>query len=401
MATYWIVGVSGGPDSMALLDQLRVEKRSLVVVHVNYHQRDSAQRDQDLVERYCQQYQIPCVVFDGSNLGEGNFQDLARRFRYQAFREVYVAYDAGRLVLGHHLDDQYETILFELLSQRKPDYLGMRKYSRIQKMLVYRPLLETSKEELIDYCHQHNIEYGIDESNLDRTYTRNQIRQVLKDFSQEDKQLLLAYRRHYGRIRKQQNKEVQKFLTTQSSRMNLQAYQLLEDRIRPLVLRAFFKDHQIDTHEMSFRFFKDLDDKIKRGSHFDQMIDENLMLRLEYGYIFMVGTTRASYEYVLEKVQYFETKYFKVQATGPSNCALTLYESDFPITIRSPKPEDEIYMRFGHKKVSRFFIDRKIGKQERQLWPVVENARKEVIFVTNLGCDINHYSTKPSLYVVK
>ncbi len=401
MATYWIVGVSGGPDSMALLDQLRIEKRSLVVVHVNYHQRESAQRDQDLVEKYCQQYQIPCVVFDGSNLGPGNFQDLARRFRYEAFREVYVAYGAQRLVLGHHLDDQYETILFELLSQRKPNYLGMRKYSRIQKMLVYRPLLETSKEELVAYCQQHHVEYGIDESNLDRTYTRNQIRQVLKDFTQEDKQLLLAYRCHYGRIRKQQNKEVQRFLRTQSSRIDLQAYLLLEDRIRLLVLRAFFNDHQIDTHERSFRFFKDLDDKIKRGSHFDQMIDDNLMLRLEYGYIFMVATTKASYEYVLDKVEYFETPYFKVQATGPSHCALTLSESDFPITIRSPKPDDEIHMRFGHKKVNRFFIDRKIGKHERQLWPVVENATKEVIFVTNLGCDINHYSTKPSLYVVK
>ena len=399
--TYWIVGVSGGPDSMALLDRLRLKGRSLVVVHVNYQQRETALRDQLIVEKYCNQYSIPCVVYDGSQLGKGNFQDLARRFRYQVFSEVYEAYQATRLVLGHHLDDQYETILFQLLSQRKPNELGMKRFTRVQGMRVYRPLLETSKEELIDYCNRNQLEYGVDESNVSLKYTRNRIRLALEDLTVQQKQLLLDYRKHYGKVRKLQNQQVEQFLKKYPEKIALKEYLLLESSIRPLVLRRFFEKQKVDTHEITFRFFKDLDDKLSHNQQFDQKLEDNLLIRVEYGYIFLVDSKVEPYAFVLSKVAYFKTEHFKVQSSGPASCALTLTEADFPIIIRSPKPDDEILMRFGRKKVNRFFIDRKIGKQQRQAWPVVENALKEVIFVAYLGCDINHYSTKPSLYVVK
>ncbi len=400
MKPYWIVGVSGGVDSMALLHQLVEAKRTLVVVHVNYQQRRSADRDQRIVEEFCTKHKIPLVVFDGSNLGTGNFQDLARDFRYQAFFEVYQAYQAQRLVLAHHLDDQYETILFQLLTNRRPRYLGMKRFTKIKDMLVYRPLLNTSKQELIDYAQQHQLAYGFDESNLDLKYTRNQIRAALEHISDADKELLLTYQKHYRKQRKQQERRIHKLMKQGDTRIELERYQRLETSTRLLLLRKLVENF-VDVHSFSFRYFKDLDDKLHKAIGFDQNLDETYSIRLEYGIISIIDSKLTQFEYVFDKIEWVETPYFQLKPEGKTIEGLTLDNDDFPITIRSPKPADEIKMRFGTKKVNRFFIDRKIEKQQRKLWPVVENAKNEVIFVAEFGCDINHYSTKPTIYVVK
>lgn len=58
-------------------------------------------------------------------------------------------------------------------------------------------------------------------------------------------------------------------------------------------------------------------------------------------------------------------------------------------------------MKYGRKKLSRFFIDRKIPKHMRSLWPIVENVDGEIILVAELGCNLSHFSNNPSVFVVK
>ena len=96
-----------------------------------------------------------------------------------------------------------------------------------------------------------------------------------------------------------------------------------------------------------------------------------------------------------------ECEYFKISKEGSSVEALTLSESDFPITIRSPKPMDAIQLRFGRKKVNRFFIDRKISHKERKTYPIVVNRMGNVVLVPKLGCDVEHYSIQPNCFVLK
>ena len=83
----WIIGVSGGPDSMALLDLAFRHGVNCVVVHVNYQKRDTAKRDQELVQLYCNKHNIECYVFNAIEF-KGNFQDQAREYRYSRFKEV-------------------------------------------------------------------------------------------------------------------------------------------------------------------------------------------------------------------------------------------------------------------------------------------------------------------------
>ncbi|MFQ7538911.1 MAG: tRNA lysidine(34) synthetase TilS, partial [Clostridium sp.] len=108
-----------------------------------------------------------------------------------------------------------------------------------------------------------------------------------------------------------------------------------------------------------------------------------------------------SYSYQYEKPVFEKTPYFETASQGMRVDAVTLQEEDWPITIRNAQPQDAIQLRFGVKKLNRWFIDRKIPKKERKLWPVVVNAAGNVILVPKIGCDIAHFSNNPTLFVLK
>ena len=86
---------------------------------------------------------------------------------------------------------------------------------------------------------------------------------------------------------------------------------------------------------------------------------------------------------------------------GETTEAVTLAEEDFPITIRSPQPQDAIQLRFGKKRLNRWFIDRKIPPDQRRSWPVVVNRRGEIVLVPKIGCNVAHYSNNPTCFVIK
>ena len=106
-----------------------------------------------------------------------------------------------------------------------------------------------------------------------------------------------------------------------------------------------------------------------------------------------------NYEFVLEGIDFLHETCFDIVNQGKSTEALSVTEGDFPLTIRNVREGDVIAMRFGHKKLHRFLMDRHIPLLVRKSWPVVVNAMGQVILVPELGCDVNHYSVKPDLYV--
>ena len=75
----YIIGVSGGPDSMALLDMCKKQGYSLVVAHMNYQKRDSALRDEEIVRKYCEENGIPCVIRKQNKTCQGDFSGIRQR----------------------------------------------------------------------------------------------------------------------------------------------------------------------------------------------------------------------------------------------------------------------------------------------------------------------------------
>lgn len=189
-----LVGVSGGADSMCLLDILdsmaygRTEDPKekpfpgIVAVHVNHGLRVEADADEELVRVYCAKKNIPFVAgrFDIRKLADDkkmSLEEAGRDRRYAFFNEIAGEYggESGsvRIAVAHHREDQGETILMNLFRGAGPDGLtGMQPLSSN----IIRPLLFASKKEILDYMEENGITYAEDLSNRDNTYSRNQWR---------------------------------------------------------------------------------------------------------------------------------------------------------------------------------------------------------------------------------
>ena len=171
-----IAGISGGPDSMALLYIMHRLNVDVTAVHCNYQVRgEASEKDQQLVEEVCKLWSIECVSvrLEPEEKGSENFQLWARNRRYSIFRDLKKEIDAEYIVTAHHLDDQLETILQKILrGSGISAWAGMK----ILDGELFRPLLKTDKSEIMQFVQAQNVPYRIDSSNEESTYARNFLR---------------------------------------------------------------------------------------------------------------------------------------------------------------------------------------------------------------------------------
>lgn len=179
-----VVGVSGGPDSMALLDLLwKLQKRvgfALTAAHVHHGLREvDADLDQELVASYCKGRSIPfaCTQVDveawAKERGLG-IEEAGREVRYDYFRSLMKNGCPSKIATGHHLDDQVETVLMRIL--RGTGMKGLQGMEPVRKDGVIRPLLCAWKSEIMEYCKIHAIPYRMDATNYQEMYHRNRLR---------------------------------------------------------------------------------------------------------------------------------------------------------------------------------------------------------------------------------
>jgi tRNA(Ile)-lysidine synthase len=173
------VGVSGGPDSVALLaalaelsTELRVE---LCVLHFNHHLRADADADQECVETVAAALGVPCVVGDSESLhGGGNLEERAREQRYAFFTRAASRHGCARVATGHTADDQAETVLMRLLRGAGAD--GLAGIPPVRDGFIIRPLLECRRQQVLEFLETRGLPYRADASNFDRRHLRNRVR---------------------------------------------------------------------------------------------------------------------------------------------------------------------------------------------------------------------------------
>lgn len=375
---------------MALLDMMN-DKYEVYVAHVNYHHRDSALRDELIVEDYCRKYDIPYFKKDYVEVDGGNFQENARISRYEFYKEIVDKYDLDCVMLAHHKDDLIETYLMQKKRKSHVYYYGLKRSVNNFGIKIVRPLLKFTKDDLKDYCDNHGIVYGIDESNLSDDYQRNRIRHdVIEKMSLREKNLLVREINLLNKENNRLNKECVSFINKRS-RIPVVEFLSYEDKIR--LLRLFLGV------SISRKQANELIRQISTTKSFEVLIEDKYLC-LEYGYV-EVYKKEDDYSYELLDIKYFKTKYFKLCKSGKTIESFNVSEDDFPLTIRNYKEGDSIELRYGTKKLNRFFIDNKISYRQRKMWPVVVNSAGTAIFVPNIGCDVNHYSKNANMYMLK
>ena len=181
------VGVSGGPDSVALLSALLAQPKSsrlyLSVLHVNHGLRPEAEREQRHVERLCRRWQLPCVVKKLDSSPPHGLEAWARAERYRFFGVAMEREELDYLALAHTRDDQAETVLFRLLrGSARRGLSGMPPSRTIgtrgDKRLI-RPLLDCTRQEVLAYLAERRLSSVTDPTNADLSYARNRIRHRL------------------------------------------------------------------------------------------------------------------------------------------------------------------------------------------------------------------------------
>jgi tRNA(Ile)-lysidine synthase len=179
------VAVSGGPDSTALLALLirlvPAWNLSLTAVHINYRLRgEESDADEAFVSDFCKARHIPLVVLRPSLTRQRHrtsWQEMARLSRYEAMKQLAGKIGADRIVLGHTANDQAETILMWML--RGAGLTGLAGMPFVRESLIVRPLLCSTRQEILAFLRDEGLTYREDSSNATGRYRRNRIRAEL------------------------------------------------------------------------------------------------------------------------------------------------------------------------------------------------------------------------------
>lgn len=189
-----VVGVSGGPDSITLLDLLlklknqNIIKFDIVVCHINHMIREEATSDEGYVKEYCNKHNIECFVkrAEVEEIAKQNkmgTEETGRKIRYDFFYEILEKTKSNKIATAHNANDNAETVLMNII--RGCGTSGLKGIEANNKQLI-RPLIECSRTEIEEYCKQNNLNPRIDKTNFENDYTRNKIRNMLIPYIQEN-----------------------------------------------------------------------------------------------------------------------------------------------------------------------------------------------------------------------
>lgn len=400
----YVVGVSGGVDSMSLLDFLYVHDYRIVVCHVNYHYRHDSDEDQRLVEAYCHEREITLHIkeIDASVKHDGNFQMLAREQRYHFYQEIGKQYHTNKVILAHHKDDVIETILMQLNRNNKEGFLGIQEISEVLSMTIYRPLLSTSKHSLYGYCHEHQVPFHEDYTNFEKDFTRDYIRNVvLPEYSNDKKEELLQIAHEHNTRYLQKEAMMQRYYDEYLNEGCIHYQQFNEEQLNRM-LYFMLKQHIYPPY-ISKSLLTEIKKELQsKKPNIELSLPVNSLFIKEYDNMYVLNHKQdAGYCLKFPRLVYDKHEHFYLSSTGHINEGICVKESDFPITIRTFQPSDVIVTSGGTKKVSRLFIDRKIPRLQRKTWPIVERNDGTIILIPHIAKNIGYLYTKPNMFVVK
>lgn len=190
-----VVGVSGGPDSMALLNALiNIRKNSnfkftITVAHINHMIRVEADEETKYVQNFCKQNNIECFIKKekvekiAKNEKIGT-EEAGRKVRYSFFDEVAKKVNANKIATAHNANDNAETVLMNII--RGSGTSGLKGIEPIRENKYIRPLINSTRTEIEEYCEEQNLTPKIDKSNMENIYTRNKIRNQLIPYIKEN-----------------------------------------------------------------------------------------------------------------------------------------------------------------------------------------------------------------------
>lgn len=186
-----VLGVSGGSDSICMLEILNKLKETLnfeiFVAHVNHGLRENAKIDEEYVKEFCEKINVECFVLHAdikkySKQNKVGLEEAGRKIRYEFFDEILEKTSSNKIAIAHNKNDRVETIILNIL--RGTGSLGLKGID-IKFNKYIRPLLEVQRSEIEEYVLKNNLNPRIDESNFENDYSRNKVRNIMIPYIKE------------------------------------------------------------------------------------------------------------------------------------------------------------------------------------------------------------------------
>ncbi len=384
---HYLLGCSGGVDSMVMADLLLQLKLSFALVHCNFQLRgEESKLDEKFVADFANANKLPLHTrrFETKEYARQNklsTQLAARALRYEYFERLLSENPKRRMILGHHADDSLETIIVNLGRG-----CGLMPLSGINpaRELYYRPLWLTPRKEILNYAKHHNIAWREDCSNHSDDYLRNHIRHHV-----------------IPPLKKAFNDLDQSFLTTlQNSNSDRALFDsLIEARLRSVIQKneteERFPLNHINTHPQEFSLIYHW---LKDKGNFDMQAIEKTIRQGESGKVFESGKAKLllDREYLIFRINSIpDAALYRIEEgassiTSPLRMSFALktgmrdfkslnqmqacmdYDKlTFPLTLRHWREGDKFVplgMK-GSKKLSDFFVDHKLSRFDKEdLW---------------------------------
>ena len=190
-----VVGVSGGPDSISLLNILNKFQKNkiinfeMIVAHINHQIREEANSDEEYVKEYCEKNQIKFFakridVIKYANNNKMGLEEAGRKIRYDFFDEILKQENANKIAIAHNKNDKAETIIMNII--RGSGISGLRGIEPIRDRKYIRPIIECERDEIEKYAEENKLNPRIDKTNFENDCTRNKIRNIVLPYVKKE-----------------------------------------------------------------------------------------------------------------------------------------------------------------------------------------------------------------------
>ncbi len=405
-----IVAVSGGLDSMVLLDLMSKLTDQIIVVHINYNMRGvDSEGDEDLVRAIALRIGAECIVkqADPAFLKAGNFQENSRNFRYTVFDEVADTYNIEYVCIAHHADDQAETVLMNLV--RGSNSNGLTGMEAVNGRYI-RPLLTMRRSQIASYAESSGVQFREDSSNGQNFYLRNTIRNrvipVLEDFLPNISKRILATSSNLKTNAKLLDTLVTKTITPYLSAVDQNMHidkSILE--IGPhasAVLGYYFNDYGFTADQVENL----LHPALQTGKYFESaaylLTNDRAHFTLTSKDQQILVETRINNPDFMVTLGNGATLSDRADAGIPKDVIHLRKENlTFPLLVRSWQFGDRItFSEDGsRKKVKKLFQEYQISRANKSSVPILVNGDGELIWVVGLKKSTN-FNSKENGYKI-
>lgn len=402
-----VIGLSGGADSLCLFDILCRLSDSmnlkLYPVHINHGLREEACEDEKFCTKLCADKNIECRVygFDCEEYArEKNIstEEAGRILRYTAFAEVFDEISRGgaprekiKIAVAQNADDRAETVLFRIMRGTGTDGLVGIKHIRCDEKgrQIIRPLLDTYKSVINEYCELQGLNPQIDKTNFEEIYNRNRIRLSLiplieEKYNPEFKKALnrLALSAEEDRLFLEnlacdELEKITKNFSKEANKIILSGVDIseLDPSIRRRVIAQALKKIGMIA-DMGFAHYKACDDIISSTlPSVSVNLPNGYVICKEYEDIALLKADTSAADAYLERIS-VRNRSVDNPSTKNDSVQLLLLDADklkaeygenalASIKVRKRRPGDIMAFSFGHKKLQNLFVDRKIPKFDR------------------------------------